>query len=156
MKKEMNNKGFSLVELIVVIAIMAVLMAVLAPSLLRYVENSRKQKDASAASEILNAVNIALSSETINTEAVNAASGTPASVSIEVKSSDSTNDFGCDAVSLSSLKTELQASIGTSVKFNSKTYKDAIYKITIADDGSGAMKATGKWVDSSGNEISGS
>lgn len=32
MKKKMNNKGFSLVELIIVIAIMAVLMVVLAPS----------------------------------------------------------------------------------------------------------------------------
>ena len=38
MKKKNNNKGFSLVELIVVIAIMAVLMVVLAPAMLRYVE----------------------------------------------------------------------------------------------------------------------
>ena len=32
MKKKMNNKGFSLVELIVVIAMMAVLIGVLAPT----------------------------------------------------------------------------------------------------------------------------
>ncbi|MCM1143504.1 MAG: prepilin-type N-terminal cleavage/methylation domain-containing protein, partial [Lachnoclostridium sp.] len=38
MKKEMNNKGFSLVELIIVIAIMVILVAVLAPQYLRYVE----------------------------------------------------------------------------------------------------------------------
>ena len=41
MKK--NNKGFSLVELIVVVAIMAVLVGVLAPAYLGYVEKSRRQ-----------------------------------------------------------------------------------------------------------------
>ena len=42
MKKEnMNNKGFSLVELIIVIAIMAILIVVLAPQYLKYVERSR-------------------------------------------------------------------------------------------------------------------
>ncbi|MDD6638587.1 MAG: type II secretion system protein [Lachnospiraceae bacterium] len=69
MKNEMkkkNNKGFSLVELIVVIAIMAVLMVVLAPAMLRYVEKTRIQKDESAVSEVINAVNIALSEEAIN------------------------------------------------------------------------------------------
>ena len=41
MKK--NNKGFSLVELIVVVAIMAVLVGVLAPAYLGYVEKARRQ-----------------------------------------------------------------------------------------------------------------
>ena len=40
-----NNKGFSLVELIVVIAIMAVLVGVLAPQLIKYVEKSRQATD---------------------------------------------------------------------------------------------------------------
>lgn len=71
MKKELkntkrkNNKGFSLVELIVVIAIMAVLMAVLAPAMLRYVEKSRIQKDDSAVSEAANAAQLALADETV-------------------------------------------------------------------------------------------
>ena len=43
MKKQKNNKGFSLVELIVVVAIMAVLVGVLAPAYLRYVEKARRQ-----------------------------------------------------------------------------------------------------------------
>ena len=43
MRKQKNNKGFSLVELIVVVAIMAVLVGVLAPAYLRYVEKARRQ-----------------------------------------------------------------------------------------------------------------
>lgn len=54
MKKmsQKNNKGFSLVELIVVVAIMAVLMGILVPTLVKNVEKSKKQKDASAIEEI--------------------------------------------------------------------------------------------------------
>lgn len=43
--KKMNNKGFSLVELIIVIAIMAILIVVLAPQYLRYVERARNSTD---------------------------------------------------------------------------------------------------------------
>ena len=54
-----NNKGFSLVELIIVIAIMAVLVGVLAPTYLQYVEKSKKSNDVSSIDTIVNAVEIA-------------------------------------------------------------------------------------------------
>lgn len=56
MKKmsQKNNKGFSLVELIVVVAIMAVLMGILVPTLVKNVEKSKKQKDRNAIEEIRN------------------------------------------------------------------------------------------------------
>ena len=51
-----NNKGFSLVELIVVIAIMVVLVAVLAPVFTKYVEQSRRATDVQNANSIAEAV----------------------------------------------------------------------------------------------------
>ena len=44
MKRE-NNKGFSLVELIIVVAMMAVVMALLVPQYIRYVEKTRVRQD---------------------------------------------------------------------------------------------------------------
>lgn len=56
--KKLNNKGFSLVELIIVIAIMAVLIVVLAPQYLKYVEKSRNSTDITNATEIVTALQV--------------------------------------------------------------------------------------------------
>jgi type IV pilus assembly protein PilA len=57
-EKKLNNKGFSLVELIIVIAIMAVLIGVLAPQYLKYVERSRNSTDQDNASAIVSALQV--------------------------------------------------------------------------------------------------
>lgn len=53
-----NNKGFSLVELIIVIAIMAVLIAILAPQFIKYVEESRQSADLTSVEEVVNAIQV--------------------------------------------------------------------------------------------------
>ena len=54
--KKLNNKGFSLVELIIVIAIMAVLIGVLAPQFIKYVAQSRESTDLQNITETKTAV----------------------------------------------------------------------------------------------------
>lgn len=54
-----NNKGFSLVELIVVIAIMAILAVTLAPRLVQYVDRARQASDQEAIGTIYTAVKLA-------------------------------------------------------------------------------------------------
>jgi type IV pilus assembly protein PilA len=62
------NQGFSLVELIIVIAIMAILAAALAPQLMKYIDKSRKSSDDSTAGSIKNSVNAALSDDDVYKE----------------------------------------------------------------------------------------
>lgn len=64
--KKMNNKGFSLVELIIVIAIMAILAGAIAPALIRYIDKSRRSNDVSSCDTIETSVNTALGNESIS------------------------------------------------------------------------------------------
>lgn len=67
-KEKMNNKGFSLVELIIVIAIMAILIVVLAPQYLKYVERSRNSTDYQNATTIVDALQIYAADSDITTD----------------------------------------------------------------------------------------
>ena len=59
----MKNKGFSLVELIIVIAIMAILAAAIAPALIRYIDKSRRSDDVAAAETLNTATQAAFANE---------------------------------------------------------------------------------------------
>lgn len=131
--KKMNNKGFSLVELIIVIAIMAVLMGVLAPQLLKYVEDSRVQTDLSAMAEIENATKIALSIEKIYNSVTDGTTVTIANGS-QVTSSNA------------DLQEELQKTCPDEIKLTSKTWGGTGGTITINFDATaGTFKLTNSW-----------
>lgn len=74
--KKMNNKGFSMVELIIVIAIMAILAGALAPTLIKYVNKSRMSSDVSNAQQVASAVQEAYSDPSSNADVGSLSAGT--------------------------------------------------------------------------------
>lgn len=56
--KKLNNNGFSLIELIIVMAIMAILTVAVAPQYLKYVERSRKSVDVQTMASVVTAIEI--------------------------------------------------------------------------------------------------
>lgn len=60
-----NNKGFSLVELIVVVLIMAIIAVALAPQVMKWVNESRKSADASTYDSVVAAAQDALADEEV-------------------------------------------------------------------------------------------
>lgn len=71
MKKiKSNNKGFSLIELIIVIAIMAVLVAIIAPNLTKYLGSSKTQTDKKNLDEVESQIKNCISDASTNDIAI--------------------------------------------------------------------------------------
>lgn len=118
-RRKGNNKGFSLVELIVVIAIMAVLVAVLAPQFTKYIDQSRKSNDAATVSGIVTAAQVGIADLTY---------AVPEDTYTITIAADKTTVTGADATNgeanATKLKTAIEAACGTldELKVTSKNW----------------------------------
>ena len=89
--KKTNNTGFSLVELIIVIAIMAILAGAIAPALIKYIDKSRKSNDVSSAKTIKTAIETALGTESVY-ETLTNTTGTEAATIVTIVPGQATSD----------------------------------------------------------------
>lgn len=135
MNNKEKNKGFSLVELIVVIAVMAILVGVLAPAYLRYVDKAKVQKDVSAVAEVIEAVKIAAAEEAVSEEI--GTSSTPTTVEI----TGSTGNYvvkkqvsGTEKFPENDLEQELQATVGTTLNLTSTSVTKGKVTIKVTKD----------------------
>lgn len=124
-ERKLNNSGFSLVELIIVIAIMAVLVGVAAPTYIKYVERSRESLDIQNIDSIVTALKIYAvdpqSDQKFNTND---------KVTITKDGTSATSPAGSLAALNAITSSGLQ-----SVKSNSEKYKNVILTITVEASG---------------------
>ena len=124
-QKNLTNKGFSLVELIIVIAIMAVLVGVLAPQYIKYVEKSRVSADAQQVEEFTGAMPVLASDVDVtldSTKTYTVTSDTTGKITIS-------NDLKTIFDSLGSVDTAKNYS------YKSTSYKARAITISLAYDG---------------------
>lgn len=121
----MKNKGFSLVELIIVIAIMAILAAAIAPALIRYIDKSRRADDVTAAGTIESAVLTAIANEKAYDEAV---PGTGSSLVVDCTK---TTTSGAGTV----FSSEIAATLGQGVDIKYTKKQASHYNAYISSEG---------------------
>lgn len=117
--KKMNNKGFSLVELIIVIAIMAILVGVLAPQYMKYVEKSRVSTDIQTLESIKSAIQTVVVDPSVDV-----------SGDIELEMTKSGTGAPSGATLNSTIKTAIEEITGDLTKVKAKSDKCNNAKIT--------------------------
>jgi type IV pilus assembly protein PilA len=124
-----NNKGFTLVELIVVVLIMAILAAALAPQVMKWVNNSKVSADVSTYETLVSSVQLALADEKVYDDCTGT-TATPVVVTVTLANGGVSFNTGAPT----SLNTELVSILGSGYATTTKTkVSSASYTITITN-----------------------
>ena len=116
-----NNKGFTLVELIIVIAIIAIITVVLAPQYLKYVEKSKVNMDENAIGEMIHAAEVGIVEAHMENKYLDG------KVTITVNSAgEATFEWNGEGGDASAFATIYNSVYREKYEFKSKTYKAGV------------------------------
>jgi len=116
-----NNKGFSLVELIIVIAIMAILVGVMAPQLIKYIEKTNVSSDTQLCDTVKSAVTTAVMDPSVLNDTASKTALSSTGTWINVSTITGSSEFalavqetlGMDSTSIASIDTKIKSAHGT-------------------------------------------
>lgn len=127
-----NNNGFSLVETIIVIAIMAILAAALAPQLVKYLEKSRESSDHQVEVTIVDCFNAAIADDDIYKELTDKTSVTSFDITFDSSGIPQfpSSDFPKLASELSNSLADIEKPKASGATKYTVTWNNNSYKIT--------------------------
>lgn len=135
LNKKKNNKGFTLVELVIVIAILAILVGLLAPQYTKYIEKSRKSADASNMDELVKAIQVYATDNAITL------TGTETAKTITIKLTDTGVNCGDDTFAKAAFAEYVPNY--ENIKRKSNQWKgDPTVEVKVAADGGVTVKVT--------------
>ncbi len=117
-----NNKGFSLVELIIVIAIMAILVGVMAPQLIKYIEKTNVSSDTQLCDTVKSAVTTAVMDPSVLNDTASASRLSATGTWISVSNINGSCEFdlavqetlGMDSSSIANINNKIKSAHGAS------------------------------------------
>lgn len=140
-KIKKNNKGFTLVELIVVIAVLAIITVVVAPQYLNYVEKARIGTDENTLGEIAHVAEIAYVELESKTNTSTTATTTDGAVKVVIdengnftyEQQGTANTLDSEVAKVIKPATSGENATASQYKFKSKTYKGKSVEITVSN-----------------------
>lgn len=136
LNKKKNNKGFTLVELVIAIAILAILVGLLAPQYTKYVEKSRKSADASNMDELVKAIQVYATDNAIKL------TGDAKDKTITIALKESGVDCGKDADAIAAFE-EYVPNYKNIKRKSNQWSGDPTVKVKVAADGGVTVNVTG-------------
>ena len=155
-RKKKDSKGFTLVELVIVVAILAILVGILAPQYTKYVEKSRKSADVSNLENLVTAFKTAAADGSTNivagtyaievtTTGSSAGAGTAAEPYTVTQNTDLETLLGSFAGS-DWKNTKLKSAKWTATKGGTDVLTRISAQIIVANDGSVNVKYYPSWL----------